>query len=132
MIRARPSGVFAGFFTLCSIAVGGLYLVVIVASAVSSAAPFDPWETIPFVAFVALIIMGALLGGGAVTWAESSVDEHMWTRRIGLALFLVVTMIASILGAAVMVLPPLVFIPAAIVLVVIVLRRGVASPTINE
>ena len=101
---------------------GGLYLVVIVASAVSSAAPFDPWVTIPAVTFVALMIMGALLGGGAVTWAESAVDEHAWTRRIGLALFLVAT-IASILGAVVMVLPPLVFIPAAIVLVVIVARR---------
>ena len=122
MIRVRTSGVVAGFLTLCSIAVSGLYLAAIVASAVSSAAPFDPWETIPFITFVALIIMGALLGGGAVTWAESSVDEHTWTRRIGLALFLVAT-IASILGAVVMVLLPLVFIPAAIVLVVIVARR---------
>ena len=122
MIRARPSGVFAGFFTLCSIAVGGLYLVVIVASAVSSAAPFDPWETIPAVTFVAFMIMGALLGGGAVTWAESSVDEHTSTRRIGLALFLLAT-IGSIGGSVVMVLPPLVFIPAAIVLTIIVARR---------
>ena len=122
MIRVRTSGVVAGFVTLCSIAVGSLYLAGILASDVSSAAPFDPWQTIPAVTFVALMIMGALLGGGAVTWAESSVDEYTWTRRIGLALFLVAT-IASIVGSVVMVLPPLVFIPAAIVLTIIVARR---------
>ena len=122
MLNPQSGAVVAGFLTLCSIAVSSLYLVVIVASDVSSAAPFDPWQTIPVVTFVALMIMGALLGGGAVTWAESSVDEHTSTRRIGLALFLVAT-IGSIVGSVVMVLPPLVFIPAAIVLTIIVARR---------
>ena len=122
MLNSQSGAVVAAFFTLCSIAVSSLYLVVIVASDVSSAAPFDPWQTIPVVTFVALMIMGALLGGGAVTWAESSIDEYAWTRRIGLALFLVAA-IASLLGAFVMVLPPLVFIPAAIVLTIIVARR---------
>ena len=42
MIRARTSSVVAGFCTLCSVAVSGLYLVVILASDVSSATPFDP------------------------------------------------------------------------------------------
>ena len=76
--------------------------------------------------FVALIIMCALLGGGAVTWTESSAEDHIWTRRIGLALFLIAA-IASLVGSVVMVLPPLVFIPASVVLIVIVAKRRFAG-----
>ena len=123
MINSPTGGILAGFFTLCSIAVGGLYLVAIVASAVSSSAPFDPWQTIPLVAFVAFIIMGALLGGGAVTWSELSSQRHIWTPRIALALFLVVTMIAVPTGILFMVLIPPVFVLTAVVLSVIVARR---------
>ncbi len=131
-VKLSPAGAVAGMCTLCAVAVAGLYFVAIVARAVASAAPLDPGQTFPLIAFTAFGILGALLGGGAVTWTELSGENHRWTLRIGLALFLATTVSVTLSGLSFMVLMPPVYILAAIALTIIVARRRFGRPVHAE
>ena len=114
----------------CSTAVASLYLAAAVAHSVLPGSPYDLRGSAAIAAFVGGLIVGVLLGGGAIAKAESA-NEHQWrTRLIGLSIFLVAAVLGSIAGSLFMVLLPLVLVPSAIVLTIIVAsgRRGVTTP----
>lgn len=113
----------------CCIAVASLYFAAAVLHSVSPGSPYELSESVAIAAFVGVLILGTLLGGGAIARAESIDEKPVRMRLIGLAIFLVAAVPGSLTGALFMVLVPLAFIPAAIVLTIIVIsgRRGVSA-----
>ncbi|MCY4576496.1 MAG: hypothetical protein OXC55_07885 [Chloroflexi bacterium] len=113
----------------CSVAVASLYFGAALLHSVSPDSSYELGESVAIAAFSGLLIVGTLLGGGAIARAESVDEKQGRFRLIGLTTFLLVAVPGSVAGSLFMVLVPLAFIPSAIVLTVIVIsgRCGVSS-----
>ena len=127
---ARPRVLIVWLCVYCSVAVASLYLVAAVAHSVLPGSPYDLSVSATVAAFVGALILGSLLGGRAIAKAESADENRGRLRLIGMTTFLVTAVLGSLAGALFMVLLPLVLIPSAIVLTIIVIsgRPRVPAP----
>lgn len=126
----RPRVLIARLCVLSSASVATLYFAAGVAYAVLPGSPYDLNESVAIAVFAGTLAVGALVGGGAIVRAESADEGRGRFGLAGLAIFLVTLAFGSLAGMLFMVLVPLVFIPSAIVLTIIVVsgRRSISVP----